>query len=372
MKTFILFWNPTISDWKLDDCQECIENEILYDFNWAVWEHKEAHKGDRFFMVRCGDGHTGICMSGHFRSEPYIGDDWSGKGREVHYCFLDVEVYIHPELCPILPTATLQEEIPGFDWTGGHSGRVLDAESADKLERLWSAFLEQHDGMFHKYAYKQTEYDEDDDYDDDDDEREFWVDVKDTGEIVIEDDFEYEIEVRGWTLDETKEKLYNVLSALGADVSNVHLRYSDVMQKMEPLYEKALSIASSKHHGQMDKGGQPYLGHLVRVSNACTSDKAKIVALLHDSIEDTDVTPEYLRTEGFPEDVVKSILAVTRKTDEEYEDFMQRVAKNRLGREVKIRDLEDNMDVRRLEELTDSNIERLKKYFKAWRYLKGK
>ena len=66
MKSFILFWNPAISSYKLDDFQREMEDvsECWHDMNWSVWEHDKAQKGDRFFMVRCGSGKTGICMSG--------------------------------------------------------------------------------------------------------------------------------------------------------------------------------------------------------------------------------------------------------------------------------------------------------------------
>ena len=70
MKTFILFWNPEISSYTIERLREDLEVE-QHVSNWSVWEHKKAHKGDRFFMVRCGEGKTGICMSGFFSSEPY-------------------------------------------------------------------------------------------------------------------------------------------------------------------------------------------------------------------------------------------------------------------------------------------------------------
>ena len=82
MNTIILFWNPGISSYTVKRLREDLSNNAHVG-NWSVWEHEEAHKGDRFFMVRCGEGKTGICMSGRFRSEPYIDEDWTGKGREV-------------------------------------------------------------------------------------------------------------------------------------------------------------------------------------------------------------------------------------------------------------------------------------------------
>lgn len=157
MKTFILFWNPAISSYKLDDFQREMEDvsEFCHDMNWSMWEHDKAQKGDRFFMVRCGSGKTGICMSGYFSSDPYKGEDWSGRGRETYYMDLEPDVMIHPEYRPILTTIELVNEIQTFDWTGGHSGRLLDEKSAEKLESLWKEFLERNDEIFKMRAFRQ-------------------------------------------------------------------------------------------------------------------------------------------------------------------------------------------------------------------------
>ena len=132
------------------------------------------------------------------------------------------------------------------------------------------------------------------------------------------------------------------------------------------LYDLALRIAIEAHKGQTDKSGREYVMHPIRVAERCKNVKAKIVALLHDTIEDTDVTPDSLRADGFPEEIINGILSVTKREGESYEDFVSRAAQNPIGREVKIADLEDNMDVRRLEELTDEDVARLRKYLQAW------
>ena len=135
------------------------------------------------------------------------------------------------------------------------------------------------------------------------------------------------------------------------------------------LYDKALQIAVRAHKGQKDKAGHDYILHPIRVSERCDDPRAKIVALLHDTIEDTDVTAVYLREEGFTEEIVEAVLAVTRREGEEYDDYVRRAAQNELGRMVKRADLEDNMDIRRLPELTDRDVERLRKYLRAWQYI---
>ena len=135
------------------------------------------------------------------------------------------------------------------------------------------------------------------------------------------------------------------------------------------LYDKALQIAVRAHKGQKDKAGHDYILHPIRVSERCDDPRAKIVALLHDTIEDTDVTADYLREEGFTEEIVEAVLAVTRREGEEYNDYVRRAAQNELGRMVKRTDLEDNMGIRRLPELTDLDVERLRKYLRAWQYI---
>jgi (p)ppGpp synthase/HD superfamily hydrolase len=136
------------------------------------------------------------------------------------------------------------------------------------------------------------------------------------------------------------------------------------------LLEKALKIATKAHEGQTDKAGAPYIFHPIRVSNRCSTDEERITALLHDTIEDTEVTVEYLLMEGFPRNIVDAILSVTRNENESYEDFIKRSRLNPTGRQVKLHDLEDNMDITRLNELTEKDVYRLNKYLKAYRYLK--
>ena len=138
------------------------------------------------------------------------------------------------------------------------------------------------------------------------------------------------------------------------------------MGNTNSLLEKALQIAVKAHSGQIDKAGSAYIFHLIRVSNRCSTDDERIVALLHDTIEDTEVTTEYLLMEGFPRNIVDAILSVTRNEDESYDDFIKRSRLNPIGRQVKLHDLEDNMDITRLNELTEKDIYRLNKYIKAY------
>ena len=149
MKVFVLEWNPEISSYRMEDFTENLKNYDGTWFNWSVWDWKEAHEGDLFYLIKCGgEGPNGVVMQGHFVSEPYAGEDWSGKGRLTYYIDMDVEYMIHPLRNELLTTETLDEAMPDFQWKGGHSGRVVPFEYALKLEEMWTAYLETHKGIF--------------------------------------------------------------------------------------------------------------------------------------------------------------------------------------------------------------------------------
>ena len=137
----------------------------------------------------------------------------------------------------------------------------------------------------------------------------------------------------------------------------------------QELLERALEIATKAHKGQVDKSGAVYIFHPIRVAELCTTEEEKIVALLHDTIEDTSVTAEYLLEQGFPRTIVDAVLGVTRRDDETYEEFVRRASLNPISKQVKIHDLEDNMDIRRLSEVTEKDLARLNKYLRAYKYL---
>jgi (p)ppGpp synthase/HD superfamily hydrolase len=133
--------------------------------------------------------------------------------------------------------------------------------------------------------------------------------------------------------------------------------------------EAAIALAVKAHQGVKDKSGQPYILHPLRVMFSCDTDAERIVAVLHDVIEDTPHTLNDLRRMGFSEDVLAALDSVTKRQGEEYEAFVERAAANPIGRKVKIADLKDNMDVRRLASFEAGDVERMQKYLKAWRRL---
>jgi len=137
--------------------------------------------------------------------------------------------------------------------------------------------------------------------------------------------------------------------------------------------EKAIALAVTAHEGQVDKAGQPYVLHPLRVMLALKSTEERIVGVLHDVVEDCDVSLEELREHGFSEAVVQALDSVTKRPEEKgddgYQSFVVRAGKNPIGRRVKIADLMDNMDLTRLAELSDKDFRRLDRYMKALRYL---
>ncbi len=136
--------------------------------------------------------------------------------------------------------------------------------------------------------------------------------------------------------------------------------------------ERAIQIATEAHKGQLDKAGRDYIGHPLRVMAMGKTEDEKIVGVLHDVIEDTDWTFEMLEAEGFSREVIEALKCVTKLSEnEKYDDFIERVRKNPLAVAVKINDLTDNMDIRRLPYLSDKDVKRLKKYLKAYKKLTG-
>ncbi len=131
---------------------------------------------------------------------------------------------------------------------------------------------------------------------------------------------------------------------------------------------RAIEIAREVHQHQVDKGGAPYIGHPVRVANACASDDAKMVAMLHDVVEDgasQGWSFDRLRAEGFSEVVVAAVESVSKRDGEDYEAFVLRAAQNALGREVKLADIADNMDLSRIGTPSAKDLARLEKYRRA-------
>lgn len=142
---------------------------------------------------------------------------------------------------------------------------------------------------------------------------------------------------------------------------------------------KAIALAAQAHVDQVDKAGQPYILHPLRMMmrlatqpstlDAQTFADAQIVAILHDVVEDTPITFDALRADGFPERILVALDCVTRRETESYDEFIARAYDNPVARLVKLADLEDNMDLKRIDFLDARAVERLNRYHQAWRHL---
>jgi (p)ppGpp synthase/HD superfamily hydrolase len=138
----------------------------------------------------------------------------------------------------------------------------------------------------------------------------------------------------------------------------------------EVTIETALETALEAHRGQVDRYGRPYILHPLRLVARFPFDlQAAMVAALHDVVEDSPLTCADLTARGFPEAVVAAVDALSRRPGESYDALIARAAADPLARRVKLADLEDNMDIRRLDTVTPADAERLERYRRAWHQL---
>ena len=135
------------------------------------------------------------------------------------------------------------------------------------------------------------------------------------------------------------------------------------------LIEKSLEIALRAYAGKTDKAGREYILHPLRVMAKMQTDLERSVALLHDVIEDSDITAEQLLDEGIPAEIVEAVQYLSKQENEEYLDFVVRAKKNRLAAKVKIADIEDNIDILRLSSLNEQDLARIRRYHSAWHLL---
>ena len=137
-----------------------------------------------------------------------------------------------------------------------------------------------------------------------------------------------------------------------------------------PTLSRAIEIATKAHEGATDKYGAPYINHVTRVMNMGETVNEKIVGMLHDVIEDTSWTFEDLEKEGFSKEVIDALKCVTKGSeDENYQDFIERIKLNSLAVKVKLNDLRDNLDIKRMPEVLESDLNRLNKYLRAYNEL---
>ena len=138
---------------------------------------------------------------------------------------------------------------------------------------------------------------------------------------------------------------------------------------MEASLEKAIVIAARYHANQVDKGNAPYIFHSLRVMMAMPDIESQIVGVLHDVVEDSDYNLSDLMADGFSENVIAALDAISRRPVEKYADFIERVADNPIAKIVKIADLRDNSNLGRIANPNEADYSRCSKYEAALEYL---
>ena len=140
------------------------------------------------------------------------------------------------------------------------------------------------------------------------------------------------------------------------------------MDRREQLLH-AMHVAINAHGKQLDRNGQPYIGHCFRVMAAGQTLEEKIVGVLHDILEDTAFTIISLSAEGFCEEIIDAVHTLSKLENEDYDHYIRRVMRNDLAIRVKLNDLTDNMDLTRLKMLTDDDVTRMQRYITAYNQL---
>ncbi len=135
------------------------------------------------------------------------------------------------------------------------------------------------------------------------------------------------------------------------------------------ILEIALNLALNAHTGQKDKAGQPYVLHPLRIMHQMDTDEERIVALLHDVIEDSQYSDKDLIRHGIPENIVNTVMILSKNENENYEAFINKISKNKLAVKIKKADIIDNLNLLRLQAINSKEIKRIKKYHKAWKAL---
>lgn len=137
------------------------------------------------------------------------------------------------------------------------------------------------------------------------------------------------------------------------------------------LTRKAMIIAYEAHKNQVDKSGVPYIYHPIHVAEQMNTENECIIALLHDVVEDTNVTFKQLE-EVFSKEIIDILKLLTKKKEIDYYEYINKVKENTVARKVKIADIEHNLDRSRLDIITDKDIKREEKYKNALSMLMSK
>ena len=136
--------------------------------------------------------------------------------------------------------------------------------------------------------------------------------------------------------------------------------------------EKAISLALRVHAGQTDRYGHPYILHPLHVMLQMDTEQEMTAAVLHDVIEDSELTLDDLQEEGFSEPVLEAVRLMTHEKESvSYEEYVRNLKPNPIARKIKLADLQHNMDISRMDKVRERDLDRLEKYRRAWELLTG-
>ena len=136
-----------------------------------------------------------------------------------------------------------------------------------------------------------------------------------------------------------------------------------------PMTKKAMKLMFEKHKEQKDKSDIPYVFHPFHVAESMDDENSTIVALLHDIVEDTDVSIQDLKNMGFDSEITDALQIMTHDKSIDYFEYIKTIETNPIARKVKLSDLKHNSDITRLNEVTEKDLKRVEKYKKSIEYL---
>jgi len=135
------------------------------------------------------------------------------------------------------------------------------------------------------------------------------------------------------------------------------------------LLEKCIKFALDVHAGQTDRYGRPYILHPLHLMSQMDTEVEMMAAVLHDVIEDSDTTLDDLRRLGLPQEVIEAVSLLTHGEADSYDDYVHKLKPDAVARKIKLADLAHNMDIRRMDSVTEQDAARLDKYRRAWEIL---
>lgn len=175
----------------------------------------------------------------------------------------------------------------------------------------------------------------------------------------------------GWLEYDMLDPVYFEFKSKEFIESQIEKIEKDFREKLKGQFELAVQIATQCHKGQKDKGGADYINHPLKVSELCKHEISKCVGVLHDVIEDCGETITSLASKGVLTSIIRVVCALTRSEGESYSEYIQRISRDPVAREVKIADLTHNMDISRIPNPTEADYKRIEKYKKALEFLKS-